>query len=314
MWSSPIPGFPTPDWPPHTFEIRPSPTIDEKLQQVDELMIDWGDLPVGSVASIYLPAVAAADVLALAAEMYPTHNLGASDPHTLLCQTGGITYIPIPKGASAKSQYYAGLFSVQLPAGIKQGQAFNIVIRQVTSGAGRQVANFQRIANTRYVFGGFQITIPVSVKSEMLVPEERILSVMRWIQESIKPNDRWYPVFIRYLEQLAGRVDALGGDANSVPATPTGIWPGLFGHKHHRHSSFTGKVDGIVYDRFGDFQAFILVTLEGERRRFESYETRVLRLVERAWEERILTTVVVHRDHPERLLEILLHGAPPFGR
>ena len=182
--------------------------------------------------------------------------------------------------------------------------------RRLTSAA-REVVNFQRITNTRYVFGGFQITIPVSVKSEMLVPEERILSVMRWIQESIKPNDRWYPVFIRYLEQLAGRVDALGGDANSVPATQTGIWPGLFRHKDHRHSSFTGKVDGIVYDRFGDFQAFILATLDGERRRFESYETRVLRLVERAWEERILTTVVVHRDHPERLLEILLHGAPP---
>jgi hypothetical protein len=31
----------------------------------------------------------------------------------------------------------------------------------------------------------------------------------------------------------------------------------------------------------------------------------------RAWERRILTTVVVRRDHPERLIEILLNGAPP---
>ena len=200
---------------------------------------------------------------------------------------------------------------MQLPAGIKQGQTFNIVVRQVTSAAARQMADVRGIANTRYVFGGFQITVPVSVKSEMLVPEERILSVMRWIQKSIKPDDRWHPVFIRYLNQLAGRVDALGGDANSVPATQTGIWPGLFGPKDHWHSSFTGKVDGIVYDRFGDFQAFILVTLDGERSRFERHETRVLRLVERAREDRILTTVVVRRDHPDRLLEILLHGAPP---
>jgi hypothetical protein len=276
-------------------------------------MIDWGNLPDGSVASIYLPAVAAADVLALAAKMYPTHNLSASDPHTLVCPTGGITYIPVPQGGARTSQYYAGLFSVQLPSGITRGQSFNIVVRQVTSLPARSVVNFERIANARYVLGGFQITIPVSVKSEMLVSEERLLSVMRWIQESIQPNDRWRPVFIRYLEQLAGRVDALGGDANSVPATEGGIWPGLFGHKdhHHRHSSFTGKVDGIAYDRFGDFQAFILVTLDGERRRFESHESRVLRLVERAWEGRILTTVVVRRDHPERLIEILLHGAPP---
>jgi hypothetical protein len=212
----------------HTFEIRPSPI--EKLQRVDELMIDWGNVPDGSTASIYLPAVAAADVLALAAKMYPTHNLGASDPHTLLCPTAGITYIPVPRGASANSQYYAGLFSAQLPPGIKQGQAFNIVVRQVTSAVGRQVVDAQRMANTRYVFGGFQITIPVSVKSEMLVPEERTLSVMRWIQESIKPGDRWHPVFIRYVDQLAGRVNALGGDANSVPPTQTGIWPGLPGH------------------------------------------------------------------------------------
>jgi hypothetical protein len=53
------------------------------------------------------------------------------------------------------------------------------------------------------------------------------------------------------------------------------------------------------------------VTLEGERGRFESHETRVFRLVERALEQRILTTVVVHGQHPERLVEILLHGSPP---
>jgi hypothetical protein len=299
----------------HTFEVRPSPIQDEKVQRVDELMIDWGNLPEGSLASIYLPAVAAADVLALAGEMYPTHNLGVSDPHTLLCATGGITYIPVPKGASPESQNYAGLFSVQLPAGVKRGQAFSIVVRQVTSAVELSVNNVARqrvgLPTSRYVFGAFQITIPVSVKSEMLVPEERILSVMRWIQKSIRPDDRWHLVFIRYLDQLAARVDALGGDAGSVPATQTGIWPGLFGHGDHGRSSFTGKVDGIVYDRFGDFQAFILVTLDGERRRLESRETRVLHLVQRAWEDRILATVVVRRDHSEQLLEILLHGASP---
>ena len=143
----------------HTFEIRPSPTIlnvdkhPVKLERVDELMLDWGNLPDGSVASIYLPAVAAADVLALAAKMYPTHSLGAADPHTLRCPTGGVTYIPIPKGATPESQNYAGLLSVQLPSGIKRGQAFNIVVRQVTSAMKRNSAGS---ANSRYVFGAFQ--------------------------------------------------------------------------------------------------------------------------------------------------------------
>jgi hypothetical protein len=272
-------------------------------------MIDWGNVPDRSIASIYLPAVSTTDVLALAAKMYPTHNLSASDGHTLQCPAGGITYIPIPKGASADSPNYAGLLSIQLPEGIKRGQTFNIIVRQVTSVIER---NSVGPANRRYVLGAFQIAIPVSVKSEMLVPEERMLSVMRWIEETIKPGDRWHPVFIRYVEQLAGRVNALGGDASSVPPTQSGIWPGLLHHKKHKDSTFTGKVDGIVYDRFGDFQAFILVTREGEQRRFESHETRVHTLVQRAWEERILTTVVVRHDHPERPIEIMLHGAPPF--
>jgi hypothetical protein len=69
----------------------------------------------------------------------------------------------------------------------------------------------------------------------------------------------------------------------------------------------TGKVDAIVYDHFGDFKAFVIETFEGERRRFESHEAAVLELVQRAWERRILTTVISSDDHP---LEIILHGSP----
>jgi hypothetical protein len=70
-------------------------------------------------------------------------------------------------------------------------------------------------------------------------------------------------------------------------------------------------VDGIVYDHFGDFEAFIPEMSEGERHRFGSREPPVHRLVQRAWAHRILTTVILHRDHPERKFEIILHGAPP---
>ena len=64
--------------------------------------------------------------------------------------------------------------------------------------------------------------------------------------------------------------------------------------------SCTGKIDGIVYDHFGDFEAFILETPEGEHRRFQSRETQVLRLVKTAWAERILTTVISDHDDPDR--------------
>ncbi len=300
----------------HTFEIRPSLTILNADQRPDELMIDWGNVPRGSVASIYLPAVAAADVLSLAARMYSTHHLSASDPHTLRCPTGGITYIPIPQASHANAPNYAGVFSVELPLGIKKGQEFKIVVRQVTSVIGRKGVGS---ANRRHVYGVFQISIPVSTKEDMLVPEERTLSIMRWIQETIPLSSRWYPVFLRYLDQLAARVNGLGGIASSVPPTQTGIWPGLIGllgggHGQggsHHGPGITGKIDGIVYDHFGDFKGFILVTQEGSYHRFESHERRGHDLVQRAWMQRILTTVFARHGHPEWPLEIFLHGEPP---
>jgi hypothetical protein len=310
----------------HTFEIRPSPFTLNADERPDELMIDWGNVPEGSTASIYLPAVSAAEVLALAARMYTVHNLTASDAHTLQCPTGGTTYIPIPQGYGPN---YAGLFSVQLPRGIKQGQEFRIVVHQITSSfTNRQVDNAvaeQAVIVVprlrRFIYGSFQMSMPVSVKSEMLVPEERNLSVLKWIQQTIPATSRWYPVFQRYIGQLEGLVTAVGGSGSTVPPTQTGIWPGMPGvakgvgkepGQELRHPcSFTGKVDGIVYDHFGDFTAFILETFEGERHRFHSHETSVLKLVQQAWKQRILITILVHYDQRERPIEIILHGAPP---
>jgi hypothetical protein len=300
----------------HTFEIRPSLTGLGPEQRPDELMIDWGNVPRGSAASIYLPAVAAAEVLGMAALMYPTHNLAASDAHTLSCAAGGITYVPIPTGTDAN---FAGLFSVQLPPGVHSGQQFEIVVRQITGTAAGSDVRFNA-PRRRYVYGAFKITIPVSTPAAMLIPEEQLLSVMRWIQKEIPPANRWYPVFLRYLEQIAGRVIGLGGDPGKVPATPGGNWPGLggtgpsgagHGHGGGEHAGCTGKVDGIVYDYFGDFEAFIIETRDGEHRRFTSREAAVLRLVRNAWEHRDLLTIIAHHDHPGRPLEIILRGPPP---
>ena len=65
-----------------------------QAKQVDELMIDWGNVPVGSVASIYWPQVPSAQVLALADSLYKTRTLTLADAHTIQCKvTGGVTYI-----------------------------------------------------------------------------------------------------------------------------------------------------------------------------------------------------------------------------
>jgi hypothetical protein len=44
---------------------------------------------------------------------------------------------------------------------------------------------------------------------------------------------------------------------------------------------YTGKVSSLIFDRFGDFEGFVLETERG-RRRFESRERDVEILIERA--------------------------------
>ena len=113
---------------PQTFDIRPSAVV-SRNDQVDELMIDWGAIPTGSVASIYWPQVQASDVLMLASMLYPSHSLTATDNHTIACKvTGGVTYVPIPMGSG---ENFAGLFTVDLPTTVVTGQEFNVVVRRV---------------------------------------------------------------------------------------------------------------------------------------------------------------------------------------
>jgi hypothetical protein len=53
---------------------------------------------------------------------------------------------------------------------------------------------------------GIQSNAPVETEEELLLTEERHLSVLRWIAESIPYNSRWYLVFIRYLQHVAAYV------------------------------------------------------------------------------------------------------------
>ena len=62
---------------PQTFEIRPTPAGRPVGFPHDELMIEWGDVPAGSSASIYLPASSASDILAIADQTYTSHRLTA---------------------------------------------------------------------------------------------------------------------------------------------------------------------------------------------------------------------------------------------
>src|SRR5260370_33004097 len=124
----------------------------------------------------------------MANRMYTSHRLTRADDHTLQCRTGGITYVPIPPGAGIN---YAGLLSVELPATVRKGQVFTIVVRQVTNAFGKPIEPPPQIAARRKAkaaavvapaeierrgcLRGFPLPIPVKTTGEVLHRGDRWL-------------------------------------------------------------------------------------------------------------------------------------------
>jgi hypothetical protein len=261
------PGPPSTHRIPQAFSTRPSLPIDptkaaELLNYPDELWIDWGNTPIGSLVHIYWPNVLASDVLALAKAIYSTHQLSAADDHTIECKVPiGTTNVPIPPvPAGSTVALYPGLFTVDLPQGIVMGQSFEIVVRRISSvrvvdtppqppPITIQVATTSAISspvksttNWRYVTGTFLITIPVSTPSVMLPLEEDTLAILKWRFGLMDPGDIWRPVMGRYIHYVSGRVAGLGGNPISIRPSPGGAGKG---HKHHHkwwHKCFCGCI------------------------------------------------------------------------
>ena len=218
---------------PQTFDIRPSTPVGQGVVlRPDELMIDWGDIPKGSTATIFWPQVQASEVISLANSLYASHTLSASETNVVKCQiTGGVTYVPIP---ASSGENFAGLLTVDLPQGIVTGQEFTVVVRRVATrdfpseidlrslpstadkparpkprvkGGGDRPAVRYVSPSWRYVVGTFQVTIPVSTREAMLFPEENTLAIMKWRLANLPFGDRWYPVIerLRALHVRSGR-------------------------------------------------------------------------------------------------------------
>lgn len=315
--SSGNPGFPATHRIPQTFDTRPSPLPvlqpNGQLQNYpDELMIDWGNTPAGSVATIYWPQVSAADVVQIASHLYPTHCLSAADRNTIRCTvTGEVTYIPIPDGPG---QNFAGLFTVDLPNGVRAGNVFTITVRRiisrlkpVTSKTTVGSGDTKRLLNWRCIAGTFQVTIPVKDEEVLLQPEENTLAILKWRLENMSPVYRWYPVVQRYIAYISARVKGMGGNPGSISASQTGIIHQK-GDASPRPAEFeyTGKVSTIVFDRFGDFEGFTLLTLQGHEHSFRGRERLVKELVQQAWRERILISVFVEAKEPHLPISIVM--------
>ncbi|MDQ2860546.1 MAG: hypothetical protein M3T55_07455 [Pseudomonadota bacterium] len=173
----------------------------------------------------------------------------------------------------------------------------------------------------RYVVGSFQVKIPVKTKSDMLGPEETTLAIVKARLAAMPKSSRWYPVIERYLGLLIARVDGLGGEASEIGPSFAGYsaeQPGGDGHdpgRGHGHGcedrweEHTGKIAGIIFDHFGDFEGFVLDLPEGERR-FASREREIRKLAVRAWAERLRVTVLADPRAPHRPLRFIMRGLP----
>jgi hypothetical protein len=313
---------------PQTFDIRPSNAIGTPAGSglpPDELMIDWGDIPNGSIASIYWPAVAASDVIALARTWGGAGGLSLSDAHTLTIKVeGGVSYIPVPEGAG---QNFAGLFTVELPLGITTGQEFEVLVERIGTRyvqpapppppdlhaapslpvdkkrkpAAEDMVVVERPNLWRYVVGSFVVRVPVRTGDRLWISEAMTLAIMKWRLAHLSPADRWTPVLELYIKYCSERLDGFGGDSTQVPASLT--WtPPLPGEEPEgglRGRELCGKVVEVRFDCHGELDGFLL---DGccEQRLVKSRERGVADLLIRACRDH-LTVCVRFCDQTSRL-------------
>jgi hypothetical protein len=273
------PGGPAAHRVPQTFSINYTPT---GTPIVDQLMIDWGDVPEGSTASFYWPQIQADDIINLSSTIYGNHPLSVADTSTIQCKTvKGTTYIPIPVNPNSEGdKFIAGLFTIDLPTTVVSGQQFNVVVRklrartlqaptrpppapQITKSEKKlqlKVATPSAPGYSVAVIGSFNVRIPVSRGELLLRAESDTLAIMKARLAATPTTSIWYPVLKRYVGYLSGRVDGFGGSASAIPPSLGGAPIPLPGPGQGKGNKicFCGKISGICYNGAGDFDGFLL--------------------------------------------------------
>jgi hypothetical protein len=330
---------------PQTFDVRPSLALVDTpgtlLNYPDELMIDWGNTPVGATANIYWPQVYASDVLALAAKLYSHNELSASDPHTIACPvTGGVTYVPIPPGGGDN---FAGLITIDLPTTVVTGQEFNVIVRRITTRRNAQtsvgrpqvpvvvartdlpkaperdplpldadkaalLAVRKPIRNWRYVTGTFQIRIPVGSPATLLAPELNTLAIFKWRLLKMSPANRWYPVLQRYITYLGARVSELGGNPDALPPSPLGYWEAPTKHGGDEGNSYTGKITEVIFNCRGRMEGFVLRECCDREHRFTACDRDLESIVLQACTGRYEVKVRTTAKDPSAVHQLIVTG------
>jgi hypothetical protein len=215
------PGWPSTHTVQHTFLVKPSTAAIDRPSSLaatqeffigpDELIIQWGNVPRATQATLFFPEVQADQILSLSALRQHPAVLAKVDDHTISVKVADVTFIPLPARPSGN---LAGLMTLVLPQGIRVGQVFKMSVQQCSGIA------IQRRA--RRMLGAFQFNIPVNTDPDILPNAIRQLSILRYIQQTVPTANRWYPIFVRWLDGLAAKVAGLGGDPTQVLPSPTG--------------------------------------------------------------------------------------------
>ena len=229
----------------HPFEIKPSASG----AQPDVLRVTWRNTPAQSMCEIYLPAVQAQAVIALADTLYGRHRLTATDANTLQFPASDLTLIPIPAGSGG----LAGLLSVDVRPSLPQGQACVVSVRQLDAASATSVRRpvpppppppprinvdlavgedivreAASIGPGRETFhwhnaqGAFQYTITSESHQSLLAGQERLLAWLKWRIGVTPAQSRWLPVFQRYLDYTEKLIWSLGKDPGQIPPSELG--------------------------------------------------------------------------------------------
>lgn len=277
----------------HTFRVKPSRIFTGETGALtsvqrggyDELVIHWNNLPHDTKCTLYFPEWNMDEVLAVAALRQRPNVLKKVDDHTLQCAVADISYVPVLGGSNKD---YAGLISLELPQHVRDGQLFTVDVQQY-SAMELPVIFSRNVRKAFKVLGSFQLAIPVRTGAVLLPREIRKLAVLRYVAEAIPQGDRWHPVFVRYLDQIANKVRGLGGDPNAVkpslddPGEPTP-------HPKPHEVCVTGRVCEVIYDCFGDFEGFVLETCSA-RHAFKSREPGIEAVIRQACRDRMVVSV-----------------------
>lgn len=239
----------------------------------DELVIDWGNVPDGTTATLFLPSVPADRVLEWARQLYLSNRLTKVDEYTIGCAAAGLTFVPVPPGSELD---HVGLIALELPGTVHKGDRYEVSVRQVTGAhwgkpriqEGQRVVrgkvargaaaapvalapaqvtrgDGQAVASGfdyRRTAGAFGLVVPVSTKGLMLATEQRTLSILRSMARSVPFESRWFPVMSRYLDVYVGRVSGMGGDPTVVRPSADGDW------KHPKDDAYWDDFDHGEHD------------------------------------------------------------------